>query len=423
MGNLNDRKLNNLIKRALNEAPIDYEGPERMDPSIERKILDKSTPYSKHPAMPKMSRDFVELISSKRFNDTVTKLRSALERTVGSTRHLTSGNPLMNLMMLVMQALRQSSVIESRNKEELENLAVELVKKEMAIPPGSLQFDAKLVSMGQSESNQNMRRQPEEPSREEMMDAFKNAEQHENDVEAFLDAMDAFDREKAKRRLINSLIGGAAKKGQYMYHMVSQKLNEIDPDLIELYGISTAIIDHLYWLYPEETLQAMSGQEGSEVGTSEIDKDTDPPTVKARGANFPTLVHELVKGVYEVFGTHGLPDDPKQAEMVMAAEDTVPAEAWDLKLGPVFWELLQKSYPIEILTQDDMKHIQHYLFMRLSAMPAEDFFELFREVLEEKPSGKQKIQRMVNEIVRELEENNDEEDDEEDDDILSQLGL
>jgi hypothetical protein len=256
-----------------------------------------------------------------------------------------------------------------------------------------------------------------------MMDAFKNAEQHENDVEAFLDAMDAFDREKAKRRLINSLIGGAAKKGQYMYHMVSQKLNEIDPDLIELYGISTAIIDHLYWLYPEETLQAMSGQEGSELGTSEIDKDTDPPTVKARGANFPTLVHELVKGVYEVFGTHGLPDDPKQAEMVMAAEDTVPAEAWDLKLGPVFWELLQKSYPIEILTEEDMKHIQHYLFMRLSAMPAEDFFELFREVLEEKPSGKQKIQRMVNEIVRELEENNEEEDDEEDDDILSQLGL
>jgi hypothetical protein len=424
MGNLKDKKLNSLIRKALNEAPIDYEGPERMDPSIERKILDKSTPYSKHPAMPKMSRDFVELISSKRFNDTVSKLRSALERSVGSTRHLTSGNPLMNLMMLVMQALRQSGSIESRHKEDLENLAVELVKKEMAIPPGSLQFDAKLMGMGQSESTERMRRQAEEPSREEMMDAFKSAQQHENDVEAFLDAMDNFDRERAKRRMINALIGGAAKKGQYMYHMVSQKLNEIDPNLIELYGITTAIIDHLYWLYPEETLEAMSGQGGSEVGTSEIDNQTDPPTVKARGVNFPTLVHELVKGVYEVFGTHGLPDDPRQAEMVMGAEDTVPAEAWDLKLGPVFWELLQKSYPIEILTEDDMKHIQHYLFMRLSAMPAEEFFQLFKEVLEEKQSGKDKIQRMVNEIVRELEENDeDEEDEEEDDDILSQLGL
>ena len=71
-----------------------------------------------------------------------------------------------------------------------------------------------------------------------------------------------------------------------------------------------------------------------------------------------------------------------------------------------------------------MKHIQHYLFMRLSAMPAEEFFQLFKEVLEEKQSGKDKIQRMVNEIVRELEENDDEEEDEEeDDDILSQLGL
>lgn len=424
MGNLSNKEINNIVNRLLNEAPIDYEGPERMDPSIERKILSKSTPYSKHPAMPRMSRDFVELVSSKRFNDTVSKLKSALERSVGSTRHLTSGNPLMNLMMLVMQAIRQSSSIESRHKEELENLAVELVKKEMAIPQGSLQFDAKLVGMGQSESTQNMRRQAEEPSREEMMDAFKTAQEHENDVEAFLDAMDNFDRERAKRRMINALIGGAAKKGQYMYHMVSQKLNEIDPNLIELYGISTAIVDHLYWLYPEETLEAMSGQGGSEIGTSEINNQTNPPTVKARGANFPTLVHELVKGVYEVFGTHGLPDDPRQAEMVMAAEDTVPAEAWDLKLGPVFWELLQKSYPIEILTEDDMKYIQHYLFMRLSAMPAEDFFDLFKEVLEEKPSGKEKIQRMVNEIVRELEENDeDEEEDEEDDDILSQLGL
>ena len=424
MGNLRDKEISRIVNRLLKEAPIDYEGPERMDPSIERKILSKSTPYSKHPAMPRMSRDFVELISSKRFNDTLNKLKSVLERTVGTTRQLTTGNPLMNLMMLIMQTLRKSSAIESRHKEDLENLAVELVKKEMGIPQGVLQFDAKLVGMGQSESTQNMRTQAEEPSREEMMDAFKSAQQHENDVEAFLDAMDNFDRERAKRRMINALIGGAAKKGQYMYHMVSQKLNEIDPGLIDLYGVTTAIVDHLYWLYPEETLEAMSGQGGSEIGTSEINNQTDPPTVKARGVNFPTLVHELVKGVYEVFGTHGLPDDPRQAEMVMGAEDTVPAEAWDLKLGPVFWELLQKSYPIEILTEEDMKHIQHYLFMRLSAMPAEEFFQLFREVLEEKPSGKEKIQRMVNEIVRELEENDDdEEDEEEDDDILSKLGL
>jgi hypothetical protein len=418
MGNLTNRQIDNIVKRVLNEAPIDYEGPERMDPSIERKILGKETPYSKHPAMPKTSRDFVELVSSKRFNDTVSKLRTILQRTTGSTAQLSSRNPLMSLMMLVSQAIMQTSRIEGRNKEDLENMAVELVKKELGVPTGKLQFDAKLVGMGQSESTQRARREAEQPSREEMTQAFKSAQEHENDVEAFLDAMDNFDMERAKRRMINALIGGAAKKGQYMYHLVSEKLNDIDPDLIEYYSLSTAIVDHLYWLYPEETLQAMSGQEGSEIGTSEVDDTTDPPTVIARGVNFPTLVHELVKGVHEVLGTQGLPDDPRQAEMVMAAEDTVPAEAWDLKLGPVFWELLQRSYPLDILTDEDKKHIQLYLFSKISAMPAKEFFDLFKEVLEEKPSGKQKIQRMVDELVRELEEDDEDDEDfeEEDDD-------
>jgi len=418
MGNLTNRQIDNIVKRVLNEAPIDYEGPERMDPSIERKILGKETPYSKHPAMPKTSRDFVELVSSKRFNDTVSKLRTILQRTTGSTAQLSSRNPLMSLMMLVSQAIMQTSRIEGRHKEDLENMAVELVKKELGVPTGQLQFDAKLVGMGQSESTQRARREAEQPSREEMTQAFKSAQEHENDVEAFLDAMDNFDMERAKRRMINALIGGAAKKGQYMYHFVSEKLNDIDPDLIEYYSLSTAIVDHLYWLYPEETLQAMSGQGGGEIGTSEVDDTTDPPTVIARGVNFPTLVHELVKGVHEVLGTQGLPDDPRQAEMVMAAEDTVPAEAWDLKLGPVFWELLQRSYPLDILTDEDKKHIQLYLFSKISAMPAKEFFDLFKEVLEEKPSGKQKIQRMVDELVRELEEDDEDDEDfeEEDDD-------
>lgn len=423
MGNLTEKELDRIVNKIINEAPIDYDGPERMDPSIERKILGKETPYSNHPAMPKMSRDFIELVSSKRFKDTVTKLRSALTTSVGSTASLTTGNPLTNLLMLVQSALSQSMRIERDNKQTLEKLAVALVTKELSIPKGALQFDAKLIGLGQSESTEKMRRQSEEPSREEMTDLFKDAANHENDIEAFLDAMDTFDKEKSKRRLINSLIGGAAKKGQYMYHLVSEKLNEIHPDLIELYTVTTAIIDHLYWLYPEETIEAMSGSGGNEAGTSEINNETDPPTVIARGINFPTLVHELIKGVYEVFGTHGLPDDPRQAEMIMGSQDTVPAEAWDLKLGPVFWELLQKSYPIEILSEEDMKYIQHYLFMRISAMKADDFFELFREVLEEKPAGREKIQRMVNEIVKELEEDDENEEEGEDDDILSQLGL
>ena len=73
-------------------------------------------------------------------------------------------------------------------------------------------------------------------------------------------------------------------------------------------------------------------------GKEEVDPETDPPTIKVQGVAFPILVHELIKGVMEVLGTQGLPDDPRHAEMVMNSEDTLTAEVWDLRLGPVIWE-------------------------------------------------------------------------------------
>jgi hypothetical protein len=50
----NQQTMLNEINRRLNEAPVSYDGPERMEPGIERKITSKQTPYAEHPALPKM---------------------------------------------------------------------------------------------------------------------------------------------------------------------------------------------------------------------------------------------------------------------------------------------------------------------------------------------------------------------------------
>ena len=76
------------------------------------------------------------------------------------------------------------------------------------------------------------------------------------------------------------------------------------------------------------------------------------------------MIHELLKGVYEVLGTQGLPDDPKAAEMVMMSQDTLPYEMWDLRLGPVIWERFLESYTDELF-EDDLKEIQNYFFLIL----------------------------------------------------------
>ena len=395
----------------LMEAPIDYEGPERMAGDVEKKITGKETPYHGFPAIPNMDRDFIELISSKRFKDSVDKVRTAM----GDTRTIQGSNALMQLMGTVGQAMQKLVMIQNQNKKQLEDLAIELVKNELGIPDGAMQFKAELVGqpMGAAEG---MQSEPEMPSEEE--------------VEELMGDMENFNLEREKRRFINSLIQGAAFKGGHMYNLVKNEINDINPQLMNLYAVTQSLMEHAYWIFPN--MEGMAGGGGGQMGQSEVDEETDPPTVKAKAVTFPLLVHELVKGVYEIFGSHGLPDDPKQQEMILNAEDTLPAEIWDSRLGPIFWEKFMASYPIELF-DEDKKHIQHYLFMRFSALSAKDFMRVSKMILKGDPLGQQFIQGMVNEIVKDLKDKDYkdamgyDEDDEDDDDLsgvdFSDLGL
>jgi hypothetical protein len=123
----------------------------------------------------------------------------------------------------------------------------------------------------------------------------------------------------------------------------------------------------------------------------------------------------------EILGTQGLPDDPKQAEMVMASTDTLANEIWDLRLGPVLWEKFIESYP-EKLFDEDKRWIQNYLFARFSALTAEEFFKLAKAILRGDAKATQILDRMVTEIVDHLKETHDDEDygsEESDSDVAS----
>ena len=380
------------IKTRLKEAPVSYDGPERMEPGIERKINQRQTPYAEHPALPQDGdRDFIELVTSQRFKDSVEKVR----RFLGDTTPIQGDNAMMGLMSSIMGSLQQIKRFESQNKEYLENLAVDLVKKELGIPEGQLQFDVELVGGGLSAS-EGMQRQSEEPSEEEVEDAFKESEEHQEEMEDFMDSMEKFNLEKAKRRMINSLVQGAAFKGGHMYVLVSNEINRLSPELLNLYGVTQSLMEHLYWLYPD--MEGMAGSGGGQMGQSEADPETDPPTIHAKGFTFPLLVHEIVKGIYSLYGDQGLPNDPVQRSMVVGAEDTLPSEVWDSRLGPIFWEKFRDAWP-DKLYEEDQRHLQQYLFMRLSQLEAKDFINLAKAILEDKPEAKRVLDRMVNEIV------------------------
>ena len=383
-----------MAKKKLNEAPpIDYgAGRERMSPDIERKLRSQEHPLGGHQAFPDVDKDgipdnFEELIASQRFQDVVQKVKDAtgVENIDPQT--------FMSLQPMLMQAARRIMEIESQNKEDLENLAVQLVVDEMGIPEGDLQFDAKLekpdTSGMQMKPQKKKKKEPEFPNFEMEDEAAKRLQK--------------LDLEKQKRRFINSLIQGSAKKAHYMYHLVNEKLNDINPDLVGLYSIVMSVNDLLYWVMPDmEGMMGAGGAESAMAGKEELDLETDPPTIKATGLMFPILVHELYKGVMEYISAHGLPSDPEMADEVIGMEDTLPAEVWDLRLGPVIWEKFLEVYPDNFFDVDEQKRIKNYFYYKFVSLEAEEFLALAKEILSGSQKGKDQVKKMIDDIVKQL---------------------
>jgi hypothetical protein len=379
----------------LKEAPIDYgDSPERMNPDVERKLATGKTTLSGHLAFPKLkdglkTKNFEELIASKRFKDIVDRVK----RYTG-VQVVTTPNAFRNLMMVMMRAYQDVLQIESTNKERLEKLAVELVKREFEIPEGAINFDVKLVG---AVSQAGMKSKPEEPEKEEIEQKFKL----EDEIESFIDGMEEFELEKSKRRFINSIIQGAAKKGTYLFELVKDELDEINPRLLNLYGTVMSINDTLYWLLEDSQIQGMFESGQSATGTEEVDRNTTPPTIKVRATFFASMMHELVKGVHELLGVHGLPDDPGQQELVLAASDSHEQEIWDLRLGPIIWEKLNEAFPDEVF-EEGQKIIQSAILQKFYSLNTRDFHTIAFKIMKGSPEGRKFIQDLVTDIKSEM---------------------
>jgi len=384
-----------MAKKKLNEAPpIDYgDKRERMAPDIEAKLKSREHPLGAHQAFPDVDKDgipdnFEELIASQRFKDVVQKVKDAtgVENIDPQT--------FMSLQPMLMQAARRVLEIEAQNKEALENLAVELVVEEMGIPDGDLQFDAKL----EKPTTEGMQKKPKEKKKKKELE-FPNFEMEDEAAKR----LQKLDLEKQKRRFINSLIQGSAKKAHYMYHLIREKLDEINPDLVGLYSIVMSVNDLLYWVMPDmEGMMGGGGVEQAMAGKEELDLETDPPTIRAKGLMFPILVHEIYKGVMEYVSAHGLPSDPDMAEEVIGMEDTLPAEVWDLRLGPIIWEKFIEAYPDNFFDIEEQKRIKNYFYYKFVKLEAEEFMTLAKEILSGSEKGKQQVKEMIDDIVEQL---------------------
>lgn len=387
------KDLLSLVSENLQEMPMDFDTPDRPDQGLQDKLSQGDTPLKKIP-LPSTgdeNKNFQELLASERYKQVIAKVRQY----TGVETPMVGERGVMPLAQMMMAAHNEIVQTESQHREALEQLAIELVMKEMGIPEGELQFDAKIVGMGEIDQS-NFNREVEQQPNVDPVDV-------EQDLMSDLDGMTM---EKAKRRLINNMIQGASKKGHYMYHMVADRIREItgSETLVNQYGVLMSVNDTLYWQLGDETMKMMMGGGGGEAmvgGKEEVDRNTDPPTIVARGINFPVLVHELIKGIMELFAIQGRPTDEEGNEDeeawsdIEGSEDTLEKEMWDLRLGPAIWDRIRKQFPEDILTDENKVELQNYLLVEIFKLPAKHFLVFMKEVL----LGSENGQRLMNELM------------------------
>ena len=426
---------------------IDYGNtPERMDPSLERKLASPENLYASNPAMKKGAADVQRLVSN-RFQKVANKLRE-----VTGIENLSSKQVQGMVYNEMMRKLPNIMRIEAAHKDELKQLAIDASLEEGEVPEGWYEIEAHL---GEQPDTSDFRYQPEEPEDEEEEDddEKENLELPSFDIEDLTDE-EELELEKHKRNIINAIIQGAAKKGHYIFQKpdVKARLDAIDPSLYRDYLGIMAINDFMYFTM-EQMIEMMSqtgqgvagkvsledadddGEEGGEGGGGEEQPDT---KIVATGMIFPILCHEIIKGLEEAKGRHGHSKNPDVREKVRGAVDVLSNEPMQLRIGPEIVEKIRFALPDEMFDESN-KGLINWFHILLYQVPAQEFLEIIGNAISEDQSKISRATSRFEEIMKEAmqmkeefenykEENDtesDSDDDDEDDldDFLGSLGI
>ena len=381
---------------------LDYGNtPERMDPRLEKKLASPESLYGSNPAMKKGPADVQRLVS-QRFQKVADKLRQ-----VTGIENLSSQQVQGMVYEEMMAKLPMIIQIESRHKEELEELAKQASMEETEIPEGWVKIIAELGSRIDT-SNFQMK-----PKKEKDEDDKPKLEIPSFDVDDLTDE-EEFELEKHKRNIINAIIQGVAKKGHYVFQKpsIKQRLNEIDPRLYPAYlGIMT-INDFMYFTM-EQMIEMMSQTGNGVAGKVELDPDDEDEdggqdggqddsdtVIKAQGMIFPILCHEIIKGIEESKGRYGLPTSDTMREKVKGAVDILPNEPMQLRIGPEISEKLRLALPDQMFDESN-KGLINWFHILLYQVPAQEFLDIIGNAISEDESKVKKATSRFEEIMRE----------------------
>ena len=264
----------------------------------------------------------------------------------------------------LQQVVRRSAelvpeIIEAEDgyRDHLELLAADIVTKAYPIIDyANIKIDAKIVTMGDL-----------------------NIPEEEDEVPADEAPPEA---EQAKRRIINGITQGASIRGSFAFLLFRDYLDAFDENLVAKYN---EILKLSFGIYDDENAIAMllamiAQQQNMPGGSSEMvyDEDEEQFVIKARAICFPMLVHEIVKGLYEIVGTEGFGADKEKNQAIVNAVDKLSNEPNDLRFGKFIYDAVSDLYNSGNVNDPRVREL---LFTEIYKLPEEEFIQFIENAV------------------------------------------
>ena len=304
--------------------------------------------------------DYEKIFSPKTMALLKGKSGESLRQTLGDKNLLQVMSRATNLLPEIIDA-------ENGYRDQLEYIASEMVTDAFpVIDYANIKIDAKIVGMGDLNIPQ------------------------DDDSEVSIDNTPP-EAEKAKRRIINGITQGASIRGSFGFLLFREYIDNIDDTLVEKYN---EILKLAFGIYDDENaiamlLAAIAQKQNMPGGSSEMvyDEDTDQFVIKARAICFPMLVHEIVKGLYEIVGTEGFGADKEKNKAIVGAVDKLSNEPRDLQYGKFIYDAISNIYNQSNINDPRVREL---FFAELYKLGDDEFIPFIENTINDELSSAQK---------------------------------
>lgn len=301
-----------------------------------------------------------------------------------------SHQEMMELMRLIEKIIR----IQRGNEKKLEDIGISVLKKHYPIL-NDIELDVKIVS-------------PDDEEKMEMAEKMIGDTQ-EQEISGDEDyGPEAPQEEVNKRKIINSLMQGESQNVHSMVYDCKEEVDKINSDLINLYIRNLEINKKFDW-FDGVSLEDMVEKSPQMVNAMETDYEEDEetgdtkPKIKARVLDLVMLIHEVVKGIYELIAAKAIPEDSVMAKKVLSKTDSLTDEQQDIRYGPYIAADLRNylnEHFEKIMIDYQGDNVKELIYGELVTLPATEFIEVVKGMLINDTSiTLKKIKKIVDQVV------------------------